>query len=340
MDEHEEQEHWTVRRQRAVRCKIHGLHYDPKMTSGCSLCRKEGIKAQPRSRPQLIVFLLALLGLAVVGYRIFGPGGIGGQGFAAAEVESPIRVETPEPSAPALDPEQYREQLEALEKALFEPEAEELAAIGDDIVAATIRLTQAIRTQDPQAGRATADAIAELGRAVELEAEEFTLNDLEASRATWSELRLKHFGGVSWFLAAPSELPPTDPAALVVYRSAIDELLSLVSEGSEEARTIAGSVASVGDEERDRRQEQWEEYARDWRQRLDQLQRRLPERPSSEDDAAILLATQKLEEAFTRVRALATDADLPNDHGFAARFDEAVMLAERARGAFDDLLRI
>ncbi|MCP4658857.1 MAG: hypothetical protein GY856_25885 [bacterium] len=336
MDEQDDQEHWTIRRQRAVRCKIHGLHYDPTMTSGCSLCRKEGITEQPRSRPQLIVFLLALLGLALVIYRMFGPGGIRDDGTAAAEVESPGELATSEASSSALDPELYREQLEALEQALFEPQADELGGIGDAIVTAAADLSRAIRANEPQAGRHAMNAIAELRRSIE--GDELTLSDLKASRESWSRLRPKYFRRASWLNTTASTFPPTDRASLTVYRSAIDDLLELVSEGSDEARTLA-ALPEFGEQERGRRQEQWWEFARDWRQRLDQLERQLPERPTADSSTSILLATQRLEEAFTRVRSLAADRDLPFDHGFGARFEEADALVERARMSFDDLLR-
>lgn len=332
----QDQEHWTIRRQRAVRCKIHGLHYDPKMTSGCSLCRKEGIKERPRSRPQLIVFLLALLGLALVIYRIFGPGGIRGNGTVAAEVESPIDYATGEVTSSALDPERYRDELEALEQALFAPQADELGGIGAIIVAAAADLSRAIRVAEPQDGRHAMDAIAQLGRS--LEGDELTLNKLNASREIWSRLRLKHFRQASWFLATAPTFPPTDRAALTVYRTAIDELLGLIREGSEQARTVA-VLPDFGEEERGRRQEQWWDFARDWQQRLDQLERQLPERPTAEASTSVLLAIRNLEEALTRVRALATDRELPFDRSFGARFEEADAAVERARISFDDLLR-
>ncbi len=334
----EQEEHWTIRRQRAVRCKIHGLHYDPKMTSGCSLCRKEGITEQPRSRPQLIVFLLAILGLALVIYRIFGPGGIRSDGTAAAEVESPDELVTSVAPSAGLDPEPYRERIETLEQALFEPQADELGGIGDAIGTAASDLSRAIRANEPQAGRQAMTAISELRRSIE--GVEFTLDDLKASRETWSQLRIKYFRRASWFNATAPTYPPTDRAALTVYRSAIDELGELINEGSDEARTLAADLPDFGaEDERQRRQEQWREFARDWRQRLDQLERRLPERPTAEASTSVLLAIQNLEEAFTRVRSLAADRELPFDQGLGARFEEAGELVERARMAFDDLLR-
>ncbi len=54
-------DHWIKRRQRAAKCKIHGLHYDPELTSGCTLCRKEGLAALPRKKPQMLVMLLSML---------------------------------------------------------------------------------------------------------------------------------------------------------------------------------------------------------------------------------------------------------------------------------------
>ena len=42
-----EHQSWIERRQRMVRCKTHGLHFDPRLSSGCVLCVKEWAKLLP-----------------------------------------------------------------------------------------------------------------------------------------------------------------------------------------------------------------------------------------------------------------------------------------------------
>ena len=66
---------WAERRGRMVKCKIHGLHYDPEMSTGCTLCLRDAAKTQrPTRPPQLVLILLCLLGMAAILLYIFGPG--------------------------------------------------------------------------------------------------------------------------------------------------------------------------------------------------------------------------------------------------------------------------
>ena len=50
---------WAERRQRMVKCKKHGLHYDPEMSTGCTRCLREAAKIRTTRPPQLVLIFVS-----------------------------------------------------------------------------------------------------------------------------------------------------------------------------------------------------------------------------------------------------------------------------------------
>lgn len=326
-----QEEHWTERRERAVKCKVHGLHYDPRLTSGCNLCRKEGLlAAPPRQRPQLVLMLLSLLAVAVILYRVFGTGAVSANGGVQPAVSTAPAAISAAASA-RLDPAPHRAAIEAVDQAVFESPAESLIEIGEQATSALRRLRA-----DLAVAPANAAAVTDLDELIDgAAAEVFSLERLAELRREWTRIRNRTFLNAPWFLSMVGVDARTGRAALVIYRGAADELASLLDEGADRAENLwKPSAPNVDDpEERARREEEWRGYANDWRQRIEVLRDELPPRASATADPQVLLAVQRLEQAFARASSLAA-ANLPPQ----AAFSDAVDTVERARESFEDLL--
>ncbi|MCP3959642.1 MAG: hypothetical protein GY719_17470 [bacterium] len=320
---------WAERRRRMVKCKIHGLHYDPEMSTGCTRCLRDAAKTQSPSRPpQLVIILLCLLGMAFISLYIFGPrrAATGGADLGIAS--------SPSASAQKLDPETFRLPVENLETALFRTpinETEDLLFVSSDISASAASLSQAILDAEPVIGFDTADQIARLGQAVPTD--QVALNDVERARSQWLRIRRQRLRSADW-LYQPSQAKSDEEETTSAskYSDIASSLRSLIEEGASEVELLNDPDDSL---DRVERTDRWRAFARDWRDRIVSLRSRLPARPGARSNANLLLATQDLEKAISQTWALASDSSLPI--ATDSRFDDARDLALRAEQGFDDL---
>ena len=313
-----EQESWIERRRRMVRCKTHGLHYDPTLSSGCILCVKEWAKLVPQRAPQFTIVLLCVLGMAVILYRVFGPGqSVGAAVLTEEEVVADIR----------LNPERYRPSIETLEAGLFATveDGRDLADAGISFTTAAEVLSASIQRLDPQDG-GTAAALAALGASTR---EGFDFVALERLRDNWLRLRQRRFRSAAWFLTPEIQGSTRERVMLAEHRELARGLRTLLYEGAAEVQAIAESEdASGGDE-------LWRRFAADWRQRLDVLWQGKPPRPSASAAVELLIAIQELERAYQRTQALASDPGLVEVGDPGVRFDDVVALIDRAESSLD-----
>ena len=313
-----EQESWIERRRRMVRCKTHGLHYDPELSSGCVLCLKEWSKLVPRRAPQFTIVLLCILGMAAILYRVFGPGQTAG---AAVIVEEEVAVDG------RLDPEPYRQAIEAIEAGLFAPvdDGRVLVDAGSSFATGSADLSVTIRRLDPESAE-TADLVAALGDAT---SEGFDFAVLERLREDWLRLRGRRFLPAGWFLVPAMAGTAGDRVLLAEHRELARGLRTLLYEGAAQAQALFDSENGVESGER------WQAFAADWHQRIDDLWRDRPPRPSANAATELLIGIQELERAFQRTRALATDSGVVGAGDPGARFDGVVALIDRAQSSFD-----
>ena len=326
-------ENWIERRKRYVRCKVHGLHFDPQMSSGCALCRKEGRLTTPPQRPQFLILLLSLLGMAGMAFYLFGP-------YAEAVTDRPLTGTppdlTPEKNAVRLDSDLYRDEIVRLETSLLRSADSDLSNLFDSIGSGLEDLAAAIREREPaerQMAAADLDVVAGPFNAATPE-----LEALRDARDGWLRIRRERFTRESWFgVVANAE---TDRAVLATYQQAAQDLVGLILEAQLEAEALAEpSTPSYGTDldraaERDRK-ERWQSYLGDLQQRLEQLRSDLPARPDAGAPAQLLMATQKLEQAIERTRSMTRGTTATS----ASRsLDPLVQMAEDARQAFDELL--
>ena len=316
---------WAERRRRMVKCKVHGLHFDPQMSTGCVRCLREAARTQPKRPPQLVVILLCMLGMAFILFYIFRPGQGAGTGVADLGLASQSQ-----PGSQKLDPEPYRAQIEDLERALFRTQIDEtgdLLVASANIAAATQDLSSTILDTDPARGLNAADLIARLGQAVPTD--QVAQSDIETAQSQWLRIRKQQLLPADWFLSPPAAGKASMSAA--DYSDLAASLRSMIEEARAEAQaqTLADSAPGIAGTEA------WRTFAGDWRQQLDRLENRLPARPAAKADGKLLVAVQDLEQALGQARALAATAEPPSASD--DRFDDAVTAALRAQQGFDEL---
>ncbi len=315
---------WAERRGRMVKCKPHGLHYDPEMSTGCTLCMRDAAKAErPTRPPQLVLILLCLLGMAAILLYLFGPGRGETTDVIDLGVASNAAV-----AAPKLDPEPYRVPFENLETSLFRiplDEPEDLLIVSADAQAAASDLSSAILRAEPERGLTAADLIARLGQAIPTD--QVMVADIQRARNQWLGIRRQRFLPADWF-SEPSAAGARSTPSADGYSDVAANLRALIENGAAEVETLNDPTVTSPDQ-------RWRTFTRDWQEELDRLESRLPARPGAGAASELLVAIQDLERALSQARALASSAQPPS--ATDTRFDDAINTALRAQQGFDDL---
>ncbi|MEE8523980.1 MAG: hypothetical protein V3T72_08615 [Thermoanaerobaculia bacterium] len=312
-----ENEEWAERKRRMVKCKKHGLHYDPKMASGCTLCLKEKTEI-PQRPPQVTIILLCILGMAFAIFHVFGPDSPGDE-------EEPLLGPAPDAvQASKLDPEPYRQPIEALERALFTEIDNDLdlAGAGVSIAYSTRNLSAEIRRQGPEYAALDADTIENMGQNI---AEAFTYAGLEKLKSDWLRARQRVFSPASWFATPALAGTRSERIAINEYNALAGNLQALIEEGAAEAQSYVDS-ADFPD-----RDQHWQDFQADWRQRLGALWQHMPARPGAEADPRILVAIQQLENAFQTTWGLPSGSGFLQSGNPTLLFDPALKQVEKAR---------
>ncbi len=322
---------WAERRGRMVKCKIHGLHYDPEMSTGCTRCLRDAAKAErPTRPPQLVLILLCLLGMAAIVLYLSG---------SSDELAGPIDLgiaSEPAEAAPKLDPEPYRTPFENLDVALFRTpldETEDLLVVSSNVRAATEDLSASILRSEPVDGLAAADEIARMGQGIPPDQVAFV--DIQRARTQWTRIRKQRFLSASWF-SEPSAAPTRPDTTIADYSDVAAGVRALIEDGAAEVEAMADSAAApdaVPGE--DDTALLWRTFAREWLEQLDSLESRLPARPAADSTGELLVAIQDLEQALSLARSLASSAQPPAVTD--SRFDDGVDAALRAQQGFDNI---
>ena len=309
---------WIERQQRMVRCRKHGLHYDPKMASGCYLCVKEAAKRRKPSAPKFLVLLLCLFGMALVLFRIFGPKlGPEEEALVGLEIDNPEVNRT-------LDPEDYRSEVTAFERALFEGSTSSL----DDLRLASGQIRSSARIlrttlEDQDGDSVGAIAFSDLEQSIP---EAMAFADLERLRDDWLRLRNRHLGRADWFHSPAGRSQGASAeqrAAVAEYNDISRSLLDLLQDGNAQALALAGQASN----------DEWRGFMDDWRERLGEIAARKPRRPRSGADPQVLIGFERLEKAFGQARSVAGSNASPQQA--AGVFQQAASQAEEAVAAFD-----
>ncbi len=320
---------WAERRGRMLKCKTHGLHYDPEMTTGCTLCLRNAAKVRPRRPPQLVLILLCILGMAAILFYLFGPG----QDEATDIVDLGV-ASIPDAMVQKIDPDPYRAPVEVLETALFRTsldETEDLLIVSGDIQAAAGNLSGDILRAEPVHGLTAADLIARMGQAIPTD--QVVISDIRRARDQWLRIREQRFLPADWFSRPSADGTVAAGTSVADYSEVAASLRTLIEDGAAEVEALSAQIALPGEDDPALR---WRQFADDWQAELDSLESRLPARPDAAAAAGLLVAIQDLEQALGLARTLASSAEPPSVTD--TRFDDAGDAALRAQQGFDDLV--
>lgn len=315
---------WLTRQRRMVKCPKHGLHFDPKMSTGCMRCLKERSKVRRRRRPQPLIILACILGMTIVLFRIFGPNlkpkeeALEGLAISEASAER------------ALDPAVYRQNIESFEGALFASEvikSSDLEGVRARIRSALSIFADALQLQ----GDGDSIAAREVeGLEAELAGSAWTYADLETLRDHWLRIRRRHFATAEWYhtpAASTRSAAAAQRASVAEYRDIANELANLLRQSSSEINDL---TTVPGD-----RVQAWKILSDDLNSQLRDIAARRPSRPRADSDSSLLVAFQNLERAFNMARSLGAAAKPPTD---ASRVEDALRTAEQAVVGFEEAM--
>lgn len=310
-------ESWIERQQRMVKCRRHGLHYDPKLASGCYLCLKEAAKRRRPTPPKFLVLLLCGLGVALILFRIFGMRQDGAEGPSVSAASPPTVVEKP------IDPEPLRRELIAFEEALFQTTPrtrDELDAVRTRLATTGASLRDALAQR--HAGTVAEVSLDELVAAVP---RHLSFEHLEQLRERWLRLRRRHLASAPWLAegGATESASLRQRASEAQYRSVAFELVGLLQEASAEAAAQSTNPDPAA----------WRSFIGDWRTRLQGIAEGGLRRPRTDASPNVMLGFDHLGKAFDQALALASSPNPPRN---AEGFQRALELAERSQQAFDE----
>lgn len=310
-----------------VKCKIHGLHFDPEMSTGCTRCLRDAAKAHPKRPPQLVLILLCILGMAFILLYLFGPGQrqIAPPDLGLASLQ--------DPDVERLDPEPYRQPIQELETSLFQTpidETDDLLVVSSAISSSTDNLSRRILENEPRKGLTVADLIARLGQGVPTN--QVALSDVQRARTQWLRIRNERLLKADWFVEPSTSTEGSDTTSIADYSAIASDLRFLIDDGLVQVQTLSDTTASA---DAVSREGSWRAFTRDWNEQLTRLSSRMPARPSARADGRLLVAIQDLEQALSRARSLASESNLPSVSD--NRFEDATNAALRAQQGFDDL---
>jgi hypothetical protein len=314
---------------------------DPRQTEALRKIAKSFRRLNvPRQRggPQFLFVLLVLLGIALVLFKVFQlrregeerTRGIESAPVAAAEIAGP------------LDPENYREPIESFETVLLGDSADvDLGATLEAIGGRGEELAQRLENGPDKAGPAAATALrgvlAPLEEAVASGlAAPTVLDQVTETRLGWVRLRARVFDPASFF-RQPSLNASLDRLALAAWRSAVQDLQSLIASAADRADLLRDEIRTNPEAgSRANAREELQEMLATLRSDLAALEDGAPARPTGADiPPALMLTVQSYEQARAIARGLAaSEINLSQED---PRFQEFQARIEAAASSLDDL---
>jgi hypothetical protein len=242
-----------------------------------------------------------------------------------------------------IDPEPYRQDLEAAEAVLYK-DAPAGYNDADQVSAALYRAAgRAMASSgDPAQQEKARVLVAFAGEAGAVEDAGYALPDLGSLRARWCQVRAEVFRDADWFHEAgagpeaggQAVRPRASAADVHDVGEVVDRLNDLVRKGRRQVEELGEPVYALEmvDREGEAQIAHWQAWSREWSEKLTDLARRLPPAPGLDDDGHYLLAYQDVAQAIAALRRV------PNGAGawptpFRYQWERCFELAEQQLGA-------
>ena len=321
---------------RSVRCKKHGVAFNPELHSGCSVCRRgSGDAAPDRSETSVgTPFMIAVsVTLMVVTVLIMVTGE---RAYQREEAAAALAIE-PQPSDDdqLLDPTPHRAAIAAIESVLYQRRPTE-SADEERLRNAWLDLETALKA-DAGSERASTRLYTLSQRVL---GSGYAL-DFESVRSDWEAYRDSSFITVGWFQKSTEQLTEIQTIELVDTPEMIADQLEtilidlelMMEDGETEALQMAGygqaptsriaAEEDAGDPVRT--------WSRTWRDRLDELLADRPAPPDLEQQPVLHEANGFLRDAIQQLQLVPVDAERGTQHEVEQRFTRARAAISSAR---------
>lgn len=213
----------------------------------------------------------------------------------------------------ALDPDNYRSEIEAIEQLLYKNTPADL----DDYDRASGALFQlgskALEAEDHPRRKEKARLIMSLASQNAAAGDVgYAMPDLDAMRRGWEDVRQHVFRRADWFddttpalQAAQTPVPPQAAYGDIHgVKLTLDRLESLIDQGRWEVEELGEPDYALEQPGQVGRQHivSWQEWTRQWEYRIQGALRSLPAKPGFDDDLDFFYAYQSLERAVRELR--------------------------------------
>lgn len=285
--------------------------------------------------PQFLMVLLCVLGIALVGFKAFGPNLFRADTSDVFDAYSGSAGNS-EASGARLDPQPMQSDLIRLETALFDPDqVDSLDLVVVNLQFEIERLLSRLSGADP---RQTA-AARSLERLADGLPESPDLETLERFKSDWLRYRGEHFQHASWFRTPSAGNRPTG-LTYAAYREASSDLLRLAGRiltDTEAVLSERSALGTVADQEETlaRMTSDWNSTTQSWREELRTIRATVPSQPDRPPSNEALAAIQQLDSAFRACEG-ALPSGLPSDSDIQT-IEAALLRAQFATEAFDRL---
>ncbi len=303
-------------KKRGKRCEIHGILYDPELTSGCARCRKRGFRNA--SAPKFLSLLITLLALTVVGAYVIN-GALSTlkaeDPLATTEVDSFEVDDATGDRASIMDASPFEANVRAIESALFDPAETDFAIIADRVASEAATLASAMRRAET-----SSDVTTIIGDfAVEARDTVTSIDSLQHVRDRWIRLREAVFRPAPWMASGV--------ASAGIGRLAVQAHLDIVQALVSTALSASDSTAS-GDESGD-------DVADGLATEVAALQATLPATPPLDADPRLLAGRRAIEGLLSELETLAAR---PADPERGARLEDVATRASETQFELENLL--
>lgn len=285
--------------------------------------------------PQLLIIILGLIAIGAITLNFFGPSPEDEEALVSDFIQ-PDRG----PGFTSVDPEPFRGEIVEFEEALFEtPGATEgrFDFAGRDIASAANPLVNRLR--NTEGGRAEAAARDLDTLATDAGASGFDLDRLRKLRERWLIIRRSTFDSAPWMTTASASVlvGGSDQATHAVYQDIANDLLSLVESALYDAESLTEGAELMDASELADARRDWRDSVLSWREDLDNIRDRMPDRPSSSAGPELLTAVQSLESALASANGLFKSSSAPKSPLNRRPYLRTLESIERARDALSRL---
>ena len=315
----------------SVACQRHGVRYNPELTEGCVLCRREQNTESSSRAPGIgwkLGLVLGLVALSVWSLQ-WGRGTVTATDPETDVADRGLLQELAANSSGrvgasaklAADP--FRSEIEAIESILYQGKPSEIQT-ADRASGALVKLGHRVSEGQPrllaiEVSREVIFLAARIGGEADAG---YSVLDLHSARSRWEQLRDERFVRTNWFRSSSESIdrvqtpepPKRDPRIIAAMENVASDLDGLVAQGRSQAMAFGEPYVDAPERSRalGRLVDRWSAWSRGWSEDVRRVGIRLPAQPPLDADSRVLQAYNDLGAALASLYSVPVSA---NDSG-------------------------